>query len=270
MDSSKPPSKAPIEPALRALVVRARRELGPHASADELVAYHLRRLSEADAERLRDHLALCAECAGLLLDLAAFSEQAPAVPSEPTTEEVEAAWRDLAPRLGAAVARVDPPPRRRHAPVFPSSLPLSLAAALLAGVIALSSWVVALRREVRAHSRPRADAVLANLEPAGEGTRGDDGAARQPRIQADRPATLIFHSPPARDYPSYELQVSEIRPGGRLAWQATGLHPQDLGIFVLDLPAGALPPGKYLVRLYGLMGERREALADYQFEIARP
>lgn len=42
-----------------------------HPAAEELVAYHRRELAPRAAERLRDHLADCAACADLVLDLAA-------------------------------------------------------------------------------------------------------------------------------------------------------------------------------------------------------
>ena len=263
MDSAKPPRKAPLAPALRALAADARRELGPHPGDDQLVAYHERRLDEPEAERLRDHLALCAACAGLLLDLAAFSAGEPAAASELTDGEVEDAWRSLARRLPAAASR------RQALPPGRSSrwLPWAVAAALLAGVVALSAWIVILRQELRSRLRPRADAVLANLEPRGEGTRGEAGAGEE-RPRADRPATLILHALPERGDPSYELEIREARPGGRLLWHEGGLRSRDLGVLVLELPAGALPPGSYQLRLYGLDAGRREPLADYDLAMA--
>lgn len=41
-----------------------------HPAVEELVAYHRRELDPAAAERLREHLADCTECADLVLDLA--------------------------------------------------------------------------------------------------------------------------------------------------------------------------------------------------------
>jgi Putative zinc-finger len=263
MDSPKPPSRTPIGPALRALAARARRDLGDrHPEAAELVGYHEGTLGEKEAERVRDHLALCPDCAGLVLELAEFSGQAPSEASGLTTREVEEAWRSLAPRLAAAYSQTAPPPPRRA----PVSLPWALAATLLLGVVALSTWAVVLRQDLRELSRPRADAVVANLEPNGEGTRGET-AGRQERPRADRPATLILHALPPRGFSGYELQILEAGHGGRVVWQGGGLHPRELGFFVLDLPAGALPPGKYLVRLYGVAAERREPLADFDLVI---
>jgi hypothetical protein len=263
MDSPKPPRKAPLGPALRALAARARRDLGSHPDADDLVAYSERRLEERDAERIRDHLALCGDCAGLLLDLGALSENDAAAASGLTDGDVEEAWRSFAARLAATAPRERMRRRRRAAPW----LPWAVAATLLAGVVALSAWVGVLRHDLRSLSRPRADAVLANLEPRGENSRGTAGTGEE-RPRADRPATLILHSSPSRTYPRYELQIREARLGERLLWHDEGLRPRDLGIFVLDLPAGALPPGNYQLRLYGLDAQRRDLLADYDMALA--
>jgi hypothetical protein len=59
---------------LAQLVVAERHRQGParHAAAETLTAYHAGTLGDAEAESLRDHLAVCPHCARLLLDLAAF------------------------------------------------------------------------------------------------------------------------------------------------------------------------------------------------------
>jgi hypothetical protein len=43
-----------------------------HPAAEELIAYHRRELEPPAAERLREHLADCADCADLVLDLAEY------------------------------------------------------------------------------------------------------------------------------------------------------------------------------------------------------
>ncbi|HEX2252925.1 MAG TPA: zf-HC2 domain-containing protein, partial [Thermoanaerobaculia bacterium] len=50
---------------------------GPHPEADELAAHHEGRLSGPRADQVRAHLAACPECAGLVLDLAAFATLEP-------------------------------------------------------------------------------------------------------------------------------------------------------------------------------------------------
>ncbi len=69
--------------ALDMVVDEKRRQLGPHLSDDELVAYHAGELEAASADRVQDHLVLCPRCAGLLLELDAFAADAATVPSSP-------------------------------------------------------------------------------------------------------------------------------------------------------------------------------------------
>ncbi len=77
-----------------------------HPSEENLVAYAEGRLEGRDTEAIQDHLAACAECADLLLDLEAFhedaddasgSEPAPAPPPRP-------AWHRWAPIAAVLVA----------------------------------------------------------------------------------------------------------------------------------------------------------------------
>ena len=75
------------------------------------------------------------------------------------------------------------------------------------------------------------------------------------------------HASAARSYPDYELRILAGQPEERVIWSAGGLHPRELGLFVLDLPAGALPPGRYRVRLYGVDAGKRELVADYDLAI---
>jgi hypothetical protein len=269
MDSSQRSRNAPLGPALRALAARARQDLGPHPDADDLVAYSERRLGAAESERLRDHLALCPECAGLLLDLGALADDDEAAGAVLSDRQVEAAWRDVASRLGTPSPRRFPP---RHGSPAPARLPWAVAATLLVGVGALAVWVGILRQDLRSLSRPRADAVLAALEPRDEGTRGGltragpDPVEQRPRT--DRPATLILRAAPATGHRHYELRIEESRAGGRVLWRDDQLRPRAEGEFVVTLPARALPAGAYLLRLYGMDGDRRDPLADYELEIA--
>jgi hypothetical protein len=96
--------KPPLEPALRAETARAERRLTEHPSPETLVAYEERRLPGVEREHLRDHLALCTDCAALLLDLIALSEtDTPAEahgPAGPADADMDTAWHALQARLG--------------------------------------------------------------------------------------------------------------------------------------------------------------------------
>ncbi|HEY8022717.1 MAG TPA: zf-HC2 domain-containing protein [Thermoanaerobaculia bacterium] len=257
MDSPHASSKIPLEPALRALAERQRRELGPHLEADELVGYRERALAPAETERVRDHLALCPECAGLLLELDAFSEPSPAGAPELTTGEVEAGWRALAPRL-AAEKRPVALASRRFGPV---ALPWALAATFLAGVIGLSVWTASLRRDLGEAMRPRG---LASQVLRAEGSeRGDEASG----VAGDRDVDLTLVIDSGQVSSAYEAEILDLasnRPLRRLEDLSTG----ELGNVHLFLPADALAPGNYRIALYPKGGDPRHPTARYRLTLA--
>jgi hypothetical protein len=253
MSSPTPPSKPPLRSAIRGYVEDERRGRGPHLEADELVAYHERRLAADAAERVRDHLVLCPECADLLLDLGELAAPAqPAGAPDLTTGEVEAAWRELAPRLRAAPAPV-PMPRRALAPV----LPWALAAALLVAVVGLSARMVNLQQ-------PEAGVVDVHLDSVTEQTRG--GGETQ---SASRPMA-VFLTRPSEGWSSdtLEIEIHEMGTGGRLVWKGR-VQPDDKKDLTLSLRADYLRPGTYRLRAYPLGDGKRLRPIDYELPVAR-
>ena len=98
-----------IDAAVRAYAAGQRRSRQGHPPVEELAAYHRGELAGEARELLRDHLALCAECARLLLDLENFADLGP--PSEAhrlADDDVEEAKEALRSRLRGATA----PPAR--------------------------------------------------------------------------------------------------------------------------------------------------------------
>jgi Putative zinc-finger len=58
-----------LKKAAAALLAERAAELSSHPDVDELVSYHARELSDAQAEALREHLASCRACGDLVLEL---------------------------------------------------------------------------------------------------------------------------------------------------------------------------------------------------------
>ena len=101
-------AKPNLQPTLQALIDRDRRGLDEHPTPETLVAYHAGELPAAEQEDLRNHLALCHDCADLLLDLVSFAEFTPPEQTPALADgEVEGAWQKFQPRL---VAREEPKP----------------------------------------------------------------------------------------------------------------------------------------------------------------
>ena len=172
----------PLEPAIRALSARAERQLGLHPSPETLVAYHEGGLAGEERERLRDHLALCADCAQLLLDLAAFPEvEVPAGLRKPSDGEVEEAWQVMRGRLKAEEKPGAPalpipsnvvPLSRPNPRPQPAYLKWALAASWLL-VAGLGLWVFELRRENARLAEPAVNVAVVDLNAGGDSTRGE-------------------------------------------------------------------------------------------------
>lgn len=241
-------------------------EAGEHPDAEVLAAYHARQLPPAAERRVQDHLLLCRECAGLLLDLEKLGDPDFGREIEIPAGTEEALWAGLRREIRqepAPAAAVVPFPRRR---IPPPPWISALAAALLVAVIGLSAWVASLRRTVGELSRPEVNATVLDLIPRGIGQRegGEASAAVVP--SGARMFTLILSPARRGDFQDYAAEIA--RPGGGVVWREGGLRPNVYGSFSLTLPRRALEAGEHRLRLFGIRGGGREVLGEYALQIA--
>ncbi|HEY4596160.1 MAG TPA: zf-HC2 domain-containing protein, partial [Thermoanaerobaculia bacterium] len=243
-------------------------EGGEHPDAETLVAYHARELPAAAEQRLQDHLLLCRECAGLLLDLERLDD--PGFGSEIEIPEGtgEALWNGLRQEIrkepAPAVAAVIPFPSRRT--LSPPPWMSALAAALLVAVIGLSAWVASLRRTVEGLSRPEVNAAVLDLVPGGVGQREGGSAPAAVVPSGSRLFTLILSPGQGGDFQDYAAEIG--RPGGAVAWRGRGLRPNAYGSFSLTLSRRAFAAGEHRLHLFGIRNGGREVLGEYAFQIA--
>jgi hypothetical protein len=249
-----------LKAALAGLAARG----GSHPSDDEIAAYHAGTLPPADIARVQDHLVGCPECTTLLLglnDLAQESEPAP-------PEEIAAAWEGLKKRLpsrepAAKAKPLAPPAIRRRPGAAPPPWLTSLAAALLVAVVGLPSWVVSLRRTVDDLAAPQVNAPLADAF-AGP-LRGDQEETVVELAPQDRRFNLALHSKDLRTFGDYEAEI--VRADGGLVWRGRGLRRNEIGSFVLSLSRRLMPPGQYHARLWGIDGQKRELVGEYDLRV---
>ncbi|HZF09105.1 MAG TPA: zf-HC2 domain-containing protein [Thermoanaerobaculia bacterium] len=268
--------KPPLEPALRALTRRAARRLDEHPSPETLAAYHEGELADAEAERLRYHLALCPECAALLLDLGAFADLAPPAGVHDLADgEVEAAWRAVQPRLdrgretpsASNLVRLPPPasPASTRSP-RPAYFAWALAASWLA-VVGLGLWVIVLQREITRSTGASAKVAVAGLSPAGgDSTRGRE-EPRQPVLSASRGLVLQLVAAGLPDQDGYAVEIQETGTAGRVVWSGPAERDPVEKDFTVVLPPGFLRPGRYQVHLYGTEAGVRRRMADFPFQV---
>jgi hypothetical protein len=241
-------------------------EGGEHPDAETLAAYHARELPAAAEQRVQDHLVLCRECAGLLLDLEELDDPDFGHEIEVPEGTGEALWDGLRQeiRKEPAPAAVIPFPSRRTS--APPRWMSALAAALLVAVIGLSVWVASLRLTVMELTRPEVNATVLDLVPSGIGQREGGPAPAAVVPSGSRSFTLILSPGRRGDFQDYEAEIAHA--GGEVVWRGRGLRPNDYGSFSLTLQRQALGTGEHRLRLFGIRSGRREALGEYALRIA--
>lgn len=255
-----------IRQAVEEWMARAGADGGAHPDAETLAAYHARELPEEEERHVQDHLLVCRECAGLLLDLEGLGD-----PDFGREVEIPAGTEeDLWERLRQEIRKEPEPPavvtpiRRRTAPPHWMSV---LAAALLVAVVGLSAWVASLRRTVDELSRPEVNAPVLDLVPLGIGQR-DEAAEPDAEVPSGAQRFTLILSPARRgDFEDYEAEIAPA--GGPVVWRDRGLRPNDYGSFSLTVHRSTLGTGEHRLRLFGIgSGGGRELLGEYALRIA--
>lgn len=245
--------KPDLDDALREMAEEDRRGLGGHPDPVTLLDYHEGRLPEAEADRVQEHLALCPECAGAVLDFAAFPDL------EPPSEEHRLSPADVESQRRALERRLESERRpvwQRHQVLLP------LAAGLFLAVVGLGAWAGVLRERLDRLEGPRGDAfVVGALRPEGAGLRGGD--PREIPDWAGRVHAYLILPPAAELEGRRAYEVDVVTTAGRRVLSGLRVERSPEGHFVLDLPRTLLPAGQYRFELYGLEDGARRELASY-------
>lgn len=231
---------------------------GSHPAPEKLAAYHAGELSPEEEGRIQDHLALCRECAALLLDLDGLAD--PDFGAGADLAGKETVWQSLREEISPRAQVV---PLRRPVPSSPRWLQ-ALAASLLIATLGLSLWVVSLRRTVAELSAPQENAPVLDLY---SGTaRGEGSPAPVLTVPSNiRFFTIILNPAGQRRYERYRVEIA--RAGGEKVWSGQGIEPSPFGSFSLTLPRRAVGPGDYRVRLFGRSGGTEEPIEEYAFRV---
>jgi hypothetical protein len=203
-----------------------------HLSSEEICAYHAGEKSAEEEARIQDHLIECRECAGLLLDLAAFSEQNG---QSNTGEDVSRAWHEfksaaaLAPGMSAPKVVVDFESRRLRR-VSPVTVGLAIAASLIFVMLAGGIWL-SRRRGAPTEIAGHTEATPSQVIPAQSPARTENLPAASPTPAKAASPAVVTPSPgetviaknivPVELYPNEALRGDNEAKAVQLAKDAT-------------------------------------------------
>lgn len=253
--------KPSLDALLRDLTPERLRQLGEPPSAEELDAYADGRLTEKEAEALRERLAWDRESRDTVLDLVSFPDVPP--PSEGdrlSDDELAQAWERLQEEIPE---EPDERPRVVYGPWYVKSSVLgTLAALFFLATVGLSFWNLRLARHLDELSAPRALDDLVTLTPV-RSMRSGEPVENLSRGDATLAIGLSLQG---ASYSKYLVELVDDR--GAVVWQGTAKESLG-GVVLFSLPHDFLTAGNYRALLYRVEDER-ELLDEYPFRIAPP
>jgi hypothetical protein len=248
----------------------ARRHFDRHPDEEELEQFAKGSLPAEQLEAVQDHLSVCSQCLDPMLDRLTFPVIDP--PKEAqllSDQQIEERWQSLQRKMTPWPA---PEPKR----IAPSPIPprrrrpwLALAAA--AAVVALvGAWWLFSSAWPRA-ARPSVNTQLVSLLPDEPGvdvlTRGvGDEAQKVALSPVSDSVLLVLNVPSLADFSTYRVDLIEAGKE-RPRWSDSSIRPTNGLSFTASFPRATLPPGRYLLRLWGKEGSHLKLIAVYRFRV---
>jgi len=247
-----------------------RRHLDRHPDEEELEQFAEGSLPAAQLEAVRDHLSVCSQCLDPMLDRLTFPVIDPPEEAQRLSDQqIEDRWQSLQRKMTARPApepkRIDPPP------ILPRRRRPWLAAAAAAAVVALvGAWWLVSGAGPRA-ARPSVNTQLVSLlpdEPGVDVTRGvGDEAQKVALSPVSDSVLLVLNVPSLADFSAYRVDLIEAGKE-RPRWSDSSIRPTNGLSFTVSFPRATLPPGRYLMKLWGKEGSHLKLMAVYRFRVA--
>ncbi len=279
---------AEFEAAFTSAVERAARELSgereaavnDHPEVEELVDFQEGRLTDDDAERVRQHLEACAECQEELQELASFDDP-PDAELLPSSEQTAADWERFQEQIAREASSGDQAGQGEAEPLSrePTATPtptvarprpaarwLPMAASLIIGLIG-GLWIASRDTPpVETSSSPQ-DPYAIDLVPDGEDLVRDAATLRDVAVPEGMDGLVArLNLGDQTPYDAYRAEIADAT--GTIAWSRDGLRRQPAGEFLLLVDRTALPAGKYRLSVLGLEDSEETVLATYTFELS--
>ena len=267
------PDNAELEAAVRALGAEARRSRDDHPSTEEVVEYHARALPADRAESIREHFAICPDCAQMGLDLAALAQSQSSAPEEEgRVDEHWVATREALDREGLLAPTLsEVSPAAPHG-VRSSRAAYAMAALFMGATALLVLWLVMVYASNSGPDEPRANVQLVDLFPDGTGFQRAEGSPQPAAsVGPEDFFVLILNGVRPGPYSEYQVEVLDLGHGeGEVVWSSGRLIRSSAGDFTLMASRQQLPAERYLLRLYGVEGTLRDPLAHYTLRLESP
>jgi anti-sigma factor RsiW len=195
--------------------------------------------------------------------------------------------RDLAARLAAAPPIAGPVSRQtagQAAPDTPSRPAWPQSAADARRIAAMQGQIETLSRKLGelqaleaagakaqeqlaargpAPATPQINTWIGDVQGSADVVRGSNDTVAE--VPPAKTATLLLRAP---GEPAGEREIEIADAGGRVVWKAKGLRLNaESGDYSLTLPAGALPPGDYTIRLYRTESGQRVPARSYSIRL---
>jgi hypothetical protein len=120
-----------------------------------------------------------------------------------------------------------------------------------------------LHRDVDAFSQPQLNAPVIDLDPNDSVRGASTGTSRTVRIPGKANVfTLILNVAGQPSFPEYSLDI--LGTGRVSVWSGRGLLKSAFGTFTVVIPRRLLTSSQYQFMLYGLRGNRRQLIEDYR------
>ena len=245
---------------------------GPHPSPDDLMAFEEGRLSDAQADGIREHLSWCVECAETVLDLTSWPEMEEVPPKlTRSVAEEDEDWRAIVSQLpktlpsSEADADLDelvpiPPPSPVDSGVGRWGVMHYLVAALSLAVIVLSFQVFRL-----SSPSPQTNVYVVDLEPVGVSVSRSGAEAAIALPDGMEWVVLLLVQEQLEEFESHTVELRGSR--GALIWQTTGVVPAPEGGYSVAIPVDSLPDEPFDILVFGVEDGKRQPLEQYRTRI---
>jgi hypothetical protein len=243
-----------------------RRNLGEPPTADEVLAYSKRELSETDAARVRTWLVGDPELARALIAPFPTDDARPGDDAFLSYSELTTEWKSLQARIHGPGSEVEAASGRRLK--FPERwIVLAAAIALVfAGLLWQAESKV--RRLDRELNGPRVLHAAHQLEP----DSGRRGAPEESTLTAVKGENVLLELPLSGSsrFKQYRVQIADARAvPARSLWKSPAIDAEEDEPISVLISGDYFETGKYRIVVYGVSGASEEPLDSYTVHVVR-